>query len=76
MQFDGVGFNDDIPKRMSKETFMKHEMHANHYKHLKSGDKEKALGNAYDLMEKELKSKEPKQKSKKKEEDKPAEQTD
>lgn len=48
--YDGVGFNEDLVKQMTRQEFVNHQMHNNHYTRLKAVDKKKLLHKIYTLI--------------------------
>jgi len=48
--YDGVGFNTDLVKQMSRQEFVNHQMHENHYTKLSVADKKKKLHKIYTLI--------------------------
>lgn len=51
MVINGVSFNVDACSKMSYDQFLTHPMHENHWPHLKQADHDKAIAEAYDIIQ-------------------------
>lgn len=50
ININGVSYNADAVSKMSYKQFIDHPMHVNHYLHLKSVDKPKAIEEAWQIL--------------------------
>jgi len=48
---NGVSFNVMACAKMSYDQFLTHPMHENHFPHLKQADHDKAIAEAYDIIQ-------------------------
>jgi hypothetical protein len=48
---NGVSFNLDVCKKISYSEFLVHPMHENHWPHLSQDDHDKAIAEAYDIIQ-------------------------